>query len=332
MDTASDLAFENAGEGTDTVIATAGYYLYSNIENLTLAAGAGSIFGVGNELANTLTGNEGANLLIGGAGGDTVNGGTGGDAIFGEDGADTLNGEDGNDYIVGGAGNDLVNGGAGGDTLYGLDGNDTLDGGSTFEFDQLIGNAGDDILDGDSGFGDFDYLYGLEDNDTYYVDTPFDLTFEGAGGGTDTVIASITGGGYYLYGNTENLILAGNTPFGVGNELNNVLTGSNLANWLLGGAGDDTLNGKGGNDVLFGEAGADTFVFERGTGGDVIGDFQAGTDKIKLTSFGFSTFADVQAHMHETGGTTAIDLGQGDFTVVNGVTMATFTASDFILL
>ena len=46
-----------------------------------------------------------------------------------------------------------------------------------------------------------------------------------------------------------------------------------------------------GNDVLFGEAWIDTFVFERGTGGDVIGDFAAGTDKVQLAGLGFSSFA-----------------------------------------
>ena len=44
--------------GTDTVIASAGHYLFANVENLTLAAGAGNIFGVGNSLANTLIGNN----------------------------------------------------------------------------------------------------------------------------------------------------------------------------------------------------------------------------------------------------------------------------------
>ncbi|HEY7805706.1 MAG TPA: calcium-binding protein, partial [Croceibacterium sp.] len=41
VDTQSDLVFENPGEGTDTVNASAGFYLYDNIENLTLDAGAG---------------------------------------------------------------------------------------------------------------------------------------------------------------------------------------------------------------------------------------------------------------------------------------------------
>ena len=129
----------------------------------------------------------------------------------------------------------------------------------------------------------------------------------------------------------ENLTLAGNTPFGVGNELGNILTGSAQTNWLLGGAGNDTLNGKGANDVLFGQDGADTFVFERGTGGDVIGDYTAGVDKIKLTGIGYQNWSQLQGHLVDNAGTTAIDLGQGDFVVLVGVALNTLGAGDFVL-
>lgn len=45
VDSQSDLIFENAGEGIDTAISTANCYLYANVENLTLAAGAGDRLG-----------------------------------------------------------------------------------------------------------------------------------------------------------------------------------------------------------------------------------------------------------------------------------------------
>src|SRR5262249_5791020 len=117
---------------------------------------------------------------------------------------------------------------------------------------------------------------------------------------------------------------------GVGNELDNVITGNAAGNWLLGGIGNDTLNGKGGNDVLFGQAGLDTFVFERGTGADYVGDFVKGEDHIKLVGTGFASFADLTAHnsLFETGGSSVIDLGLGDLVVVSGVTG--LTAGDFI--
>jgi Ca2+-binding RTX toxin-like protein len=335
VDTQSDLIFENLGEGTDSVVATAGFYLYANVENLTLANGAGSIFGVGNELGNTLTGNEGDNLLIAWGDNDTLHGGAGNDSLFGVDGVDALFGDAGIDYLVAGIGNDTLDGGDNPDALYGEDGNDTLYGGTGFHTDILVGGAGNDVLNGSHASihyqGDYDLMDGGSGDDTYYVDTPDDLTFEAAAGGTDSVIAEISGAGYYLWAQTENLTLVGSTPFGVGNELANILTGSEQANWLLGGAGNDTLNGKAGNDVLFGEAGVDTFVFERGTGGDVVGDFATGVDKVQLTGLGFTSFDQVTANMTTDGVSTALDLGQGDFVVFNGVTPGSFAAGDFVL-
>ena len=330
VDDQTNLIFEWANGGTDGVIASSSYYLYANIENLTLA-GSGDNFGVGNELANTILGNDGANLLIAGAGDDIARGGAGRDSLFGQDGNDQLFGDAGIDYLVGGAGNDTLDGGDNPDELYGEDGDDILIGGTGFHTDILVGGAGNDILYGNSGAGDYDRMDGGSGDDIYYVDTPDDLTFEAANGGTDTVYATIDGAGYYLYANTENLVLGGDTPFGVGNELNNRITGSAASNWLLGGAGDDVLNGRGGNDVLFGEAGADVFVFERGTGGDVIGDFVAGTDRIDLSAFGFTSYAQVEALLGEQGGTAFLTLGNGDLVVLNGVARASLSAGDFIL-
>ncbi|KTE38206.1 MULTISPECIES: M10 family metallopeptidase C-terminal domain-containing protein [unclassified Sphingopyxis] len=326
-----DLAFELLNDGVDTVTASVGYYLYANIENLTLATGAGDIFGVGNGLDNVLTGNAGSNLLIGGLGNDVIRGGAGVDNLFGEIGVDQLFGDAGIDYLVGGGGGDMLDGGADADALYGEEGDDTLIGGTGFHTDILVGGTGDDMLYANSGLGDYDLIDGGAGNDSYYVDTPDDLTFEAAGGGTDTVYANINGAGYYLYAHTENLVLEGNTPFGVGNELANQLTGNAIGNYLLGGLGNDKLNGKAGSDVLFGEGGADTFVFERGTGGDVIGDFARGTDKIDLSAFGFANFAAVQAGFSQVGANGAINLGNGDFIVLHNVTMSQLTQGDFIL-
>jgi Ca2+-binding RTX toxin-like protein len=329
IDSVSDLVFEIPGEGMDLAIASGSYYLYAQVENLQLAGTAG-IFGVGNNLANTITGNEGANLLLGGAGNDSISGAAGNDALFGELGDDSLSGDAGIDYLTGGAGNDSLQGGNDADAVYGEDGSDTLVGGADFYTDILVGGVGDDVLRGDSGLGDYDLMDGGAGNDSYYADSYADLTFEDVNAGIDTVYAGINGTGYYLYTNVEDLVLLGNTPFGVGNDLANTLTGSAAGNYLPGGAGDDTLNGKGGNDVLFGETGANVFVFERGTAGDVIGDFQHGADKIRLVGLGFTSFAQVRAAFVENGGTTAINLGQGDFIVINGVANAQFDAGDFL--
>lgn len=337
VDRADDLVFEFSGGGVDSVIATGSHYLWQHVEHLTLAEGAGDLFGVGNELANTILGNSGSNLLIAGAGDDLVRGGDGVDSLFGQEGNDRLFGDAGIDYLAGGAGDDVIEGGTEADALYGEDGDDILTGGADFATDILVGGAGNDILYGNSGAGDYDLMDGGAGNDIYYVDTPADLTFEAVNGGIDTVYARMNSAGYYLYANVENLVLLDYTPFGVGNDLNNRITGSQHENWLLGGAGDDILNGGGGRDVLFGEAGADVFVFERGTSADVIGDFQVGVDRIDLSAFGL-TWQDVLNSMHENGGTTAIDLGggdplfnNGDMIVLNGVARASLSERDFIL-
>lgn len=329
IQSSADLVFENAGGGLDKIFIANDFYLYANVEDLTLT-GSGNYFGVGNDLANTITGNSGDNLLIAGAGDDNISGGGGNDLIFGEDGADRIFGGAGIDYIVAGAGNDIVVGDDGADEIYGGDGSDVLTGGSGFFTDILVGGLGNDTLHGDSGLGDYDLLYGNTGNDTFYVDTPDDLVFENAGEGTDTVYAKIDGAGYYLYDNIENLSLDGNTPFGVGNALDNRMMGSDSANYLLGGAGNDTLNGMGGNDVLFGEAGNDIFVFTRGTGADVIGDFTRGQDRIDLTAFGITSLSQISNFFAQDGDVGAIQFASGEVVVLHNVQMNQLTAGDFI--
>ncbi len=342
VDQQGDLVFEDAGGGVDSVTSSASFYLYANLENLTLAAGAGDIFGVGNDLSNSIVGNEGSNLLIAGSGDDEVHGGGSRDAIFGLDGNDSLFGDAGTDYIVAGLGNDRAEGGEGPDEVYGQEGDDTLVGGPSFDTDILVGGSGNDILNGNSGLGDYDLLYGNAGDDVYYVDTPADLVFEQPGEGNDTVYASITGAGYYLYENIENLTLFGNTPFGVGNALDNQIIGSDIDNYLLGGAGDDVLDGRGGNDVLFGQAGRDIFTFARFAnydgaapvfytpGQDVIADYEVGIDRIRLFGLGFSSFAQVQTAFSQVGANGAILFGNNEFVVLQNITMSQLTAADFL--
>ncbi|MSP82567.1 MAG: hypothetical protein EXQ94_06460 [Alphaproteobacteria bacterium] len=82
--------------------------------------------------------------------------------------------------------------------LAGGDGNDKLDGGS-----------GDDSMTGGSG------------NDTFVVNVGTDTVFEANGGGTDTILSSVT----LTLGNAvERLRLTGNTAIdGTGNGLDNVV-------------------------------------------------------------------------------------------------------------
>ena len=84
-----------------------------------------------------------------------------------------------------------------------------------------------------------DTLIGGAGNDTYVLSRA-DVVTEAAGGGTDTVQASIH---YSLGANLENLVLTGTANLnGTGNSLNNVITGNAGNNVLNGAAGIDTVS------------------------------------------------------------------------------------------
>ncbi len=67
------------GGAIDKVIASVSFSLAAYVENLTLAAAAGNLSGVGNALDNVLIGNEGHNSFTGAGGNDNIDGGAGAD-------------------------------------------------------------------------------------------------------------------------------------------------------------------------------------------------------------------------------------------------------------
>ena len=266
VDNAGDVVIENVNAGTDTVQSSITYTLGANVENLKLI-GTAAINGAGNELNNTLTGNGAANTLNGGTGNDNINGGVGADTLIGGLGNDTLtvdnvgdvvveNANEGTDRVnayitytlgdnvenltllgtavIDGNGNALANAltGNGADNrLAGGDGNDTLWGGAGN--DTLLGQAGDDTLNGGTGA---DALFGGAGNDIYVITDSQDTVTELANEGVDRVNSSIS---YTLGDNIENLTLAGTAEtYGIGNSLDNTLTGNNAANYLAGMGGN----------------------------------------------------------------------------------------------
>ena len=99
---------------------------------------------------------------------------------------------------------------------------------------------------------------------------------------------------------------------------------------LWGGMGDDTITGGTGYDLMSGGKGADTFRFAVGDskGGDFISDFEDGKDRIEFDFVG--TFADL-AITDEGAGRARVKYGnQGDFAILEGVTVAQLDANDFI--
>lgn len=275
VDGSDDVVVEKAGEGTDTVNATASYVLSANVENLRLK-GEADLDGTGNVLDNTIVGNSGSNRLDGGAGRDLLIGGAGDDTYVVDDAGDRvveLAGEgvdtvySSADFVLGdnlenlrlvlgahlGVGNseaNVIEGLAQDGVYHGIDG-----------IASLRGEGGNDTLITHQGH---DHMVGGTGDDLYVIDT---LGFDGsiteeAGEGIDTVrsYANIE-----LGANVENLTLLGYADRGVGNELDNIITAAERGGSLFGGGGSDTLIGGAGNDLLDGGSGADVMS---GGGGD----------------------------------------------------------------
>jgi Ca2+-binding RTX toxin-like protein len=274
VDNAGDAIFEEIGEGTDHVLASVGYTLAADVENLTLT-GTAALLGGGNELDNVLTANDGGNTLSGFDGSDILIGGMGNDVLDGGVGADLMQAGAGDDtYIVDHAGDQVIEGGGEGiDTVFASVGHaltanveklqltGTAVDGTGNELDNFIaGNAGNNVLDGGAGA---DEMAGGAGDDTYIVDNAGDAVAEQAGEGMDTVKASVS---QVLSADVENLVLAGSADLtATGNGLDNRLAGNSGNNALFGMAGNDLLVGEDGHDFLDGGAGTDGM---QGGGGD----------------------------------------------------------------
>jgi Ca2+-binding RTX toxin-like protein len=255
----------------------------------SLDGGAGNDALYGQDGNDVLVGGDGNDLLDGGAGADQLTGGAGddtyvvdhaGDLVVEANGAgvdtvlssvsfalpdsvehltltgssdingtgnvleNTLTGNSGNNHLQGLEGNDILTGNDGDDVLEGGIGNDQLDGG--YGIDVLQGGAGNDVLDGSGGI---DQLIGGAGDDTYLTDESGDVIVEQANEGTDVVLS--TAYSYELSANIEQLTLveASGAYTGIGNALDNLLTGNSNDNYLDGGTGADTIIGGLGNDI-----------------------------------------------------------------------------------
>jgi Ca2+-binding RTX toxin-like protein len=257
------------GAGSDTyIVRTGGEVIVEHVNEGTDVAhvyAQSFIMGIGSNLENvklfdtlgmtrTVVGNELANVIEGAADDDALEGG------------------DGNDRLVGNGGNDDLDGGSGVDNLQGGAGDDVLFGGNDTVIDTLVGGAG---------------------NDSYIV-AGKDLVTELGSGGIDHVYTE--NAVYTLSSYVENLTIASTgdgsataaSGRGVGNLLDNTLTGA---------AGTQTLQGMAGNDTLDGGADATLDRLEGGTGNDVyyvrqndvvVEAANAGTDTAK--TFGMAAY------------------------------------------
>ena len=253
---AVDTIIENIDEGFDTVNASISYTLADNVENLTLT-GTTAIDGTGNALDNYITGNSGSNIIDGAVGADTMAGGTGNDSYYVDDSGDVV----------------IETASAGTDTVYSsisytlatnvenlaLIGNNDINATGNTLNNIITGNAGNNTLDGGTGI---DTLIGGAGDDTYLTDSTSEIITENTDEGTDTVVTSLTYANegtdlvyssvsYTLVDNVENLTLTGTSAInGVGNSLDNVITGNTANNILTGGLGNDTYYVDNEEDVV----------------------------------------------------------------------------------
>ena len=217
-----------------------------------------------------LNGSQYDDYLTGDGASNGLNGDFGDDHLFGLGDNDLLDGSAGNDTLDGGAGADTMAGGTGNDAYVVDNVGDVVTENSGEGADKLLhhqlyagrqrrephtrrvgvrqrhwqrcrqhpaGNSGNNTLD--SAGGD-DYMAGGAGNDTYFVDSVFDVIVENAGEGIDTVY---TNANYIIGANVEQLYLqaAAGAATGVGNSEQNLLVGSSFDNTLDGGINNDQL-------------------------------------------------------------------------------------------
>ncbi|QOZ27237.1 calcium-binding protein [Bradyrhizobium sp. CCBAU 51753] len=262
-------------------------------------------------------------------------GGDGNDTLVTGSAADTFYGNDGDDFMNGGLGTDELNyaaigrdinvdlnitiaqntGGAGFDTILNIEnvvggsGWDTLHGNTVANY--LIGGEGNDKLLG--GEGAANTLQGGTGNDTYFVEAAGDTIVEFVNEGIDSVQTTLTS--FTLAANVENLTKVGSSGFtGVGNGLNNIMTG---------GSGNDYLVGFGGNDTFIDGSGANTF--QGGTGNDIYA-VQSNADTV--TEFAAEGFDQVQTFLSSYTLSPNVEqlvfIGSGDHTGVGNSIGNTF--------
>ncbi len=271
--------------------------------NDLLYGGAGDDELYGGDDTDTLWGEEGNDLVDGGEGNDVLYAGTGADMLFGGGGDDRLYGGAGDDYLDGGAGNDLLQGGGGSDVyVWGRGyGNDTID--NYGEYNDYYGyrNGTDSLVFGEglsveslefSAGGPYNYDLVIRNRETgetlkltnWFLWSDRINSFRFADG-TVLTAADIEAQPFTLRGtNGDDTLytlayhrgivegLAGNDVLH-GSTLDDVLDGGDGADTLYGSRGNDILAGGAGNDLLQGGPGSDTYLYQRGSGNDVIRDY-----------------------------------------------------------
>lgn len=307
------------------------------------SAGGDRLFGhLGND---RLTGGGGNDLLVGGGGDDILEGGKGADTLIGGAQVDVatygrsasgilvdlalpsrnmgdavgdtfveieeISGTNLNDRIFGDVADNTLRGQDGADILYGRAGDDLLFGGAGHDI--LAGGHGADILDGGTGQDTADYSCMKTG---VVVDLTNDTNNSGAAAGDQLLAIEDLVGTQY----DDSLVGDGGSNTLIGRAGSDTLTGAGGNDNLIGGSGSDRLDGGSGFDRLTGGGDSDFFVFRKGSGVDVIQDFDAADwivlEAALLANPTQGTGNPLDSFIDSTGINAVFDFGHGDVLIV----------------
>ncbi|MBP9714083.1 MAG: calcium-binding protein, partial [Sterolibacterium sp.] len=323
----------------------AGYDAWPRLESILKdpAVDAATLNGLhvqlGGEGADWLMATNTDAIILADSGNDSVTGSSGNDTLDGEGGDDTLSGGSGNDILSGGAGNDVLDGGVGNDTYVirrgsGADVIQNYDWTAghvdTIEFVDVASTEvtalkcqGSDLIIQYGAGGDRVTVSGLFYRPDYAVQQinfsnnvtctvaellesqPINLTDGNDSLGLNSYRAHVTAG-------------AGNDAVsgGFGDD---TLDGEGGDDTLSGGSGNDILNGGAGNDVLDGGTGNDTYVLRKGSGADVIQNYDWIDGRVDTIEFVDVVSTEVTV-LQCYGGDLVIEYGAGgDRVTVSGL-------------
>ncbi len=367
VDNAGDVVDEHGDRSgddgaIDTVMASVGYALGYNVENLVLT-GSAAIDGAGNELNNVLTGNGASNHLYGGEGNDTLNGGAGDDSLFGGNGKDSLDGGTGADHLYGGAGADIYvvdNAGDIVDESQGVDdgaidkvmatvnyaltdhvevltltGTADLQGTGNELANTITGNTGNNLLDGAGGNDTLiggagtDTLIGGEGNDSLDGGAGADKMYGGHGADTYVVndIHDVVDETLAVGGVDDGAIDTVNAS--VDFTLSDLVEVLNLTGTAITGTGnglDNTLTGNNAANVLYGLGGNDNLDGHAGADTMFGG---AGDDTYTVDNMGDVASEESKGAGIDDGGNDRV-LASVSYTLGNYIESLTLTGSGVI--
>lgn len=233
-----------------------------------------------------------------------------------------ISGTSNNDILVGTLANDNIDGFSGSDILIGQNGDERIEGWQGNDF--LLGNQGDDILSGGDGA---DSLWGGQGSDIGFGGGGNDWLFGKSG---EDILIGDDGNDLIHGGQGNDYLLGGEGRDSVlGNKGQDILNGGIGEDIVFGGLAEDRLDGGADDDFLIGGQGNDQFIYRSGSGIDKIIDFNKGHDKIDLTSFGFTSFANFTSSVSLN--SSIINFGDGNTLQLFCTDVSGLSESNFIL-